>query len=165
MEKANKFRRIFIALLGSIITMLGFNSCLESGDDDDDMLLMYGSPTSKFELKGKVTDQDGTPVKGALITIKQKHEMGDLKNQYQEVWSVDPTASGDDRRVHTNSSGTYYLGAGPVMKTIRVICTPENTDLAADSTEITVTYVKENSKDPWSIGAYSGTVDFKLKKK
>ncbi|MDE7471595.1 MAG: radical SAM-associated putative lipoprotein [Paramuribaculum sp.] len=165
MEKANKFRRIFIALLGSVITMLGFNSCLESGDDDDDMLLMYGSPTSKFELKGKVTDQDGAPVKGALITIKQKHEMGDLKNQYQEVWSVDPTASGDDRRVHTNSSGTYYLGAGPVMKTIRVICTPENTDLAADSTEITVTYVKENSKDPWSIGAYSGTVDFKLKRK
>ena len=165
MEKANKFRRFFIALLGSVITMLGFHSCLEPGDDDDDILLMYGSPTSKFELKGKVTDQDGAPVKGPLITIKQKHEMGDLKNQYHEVWSVDPTASGDDRRVRTNSSGIYYLGSGPVMKTIRVICTPENTDLAADSTEITVTYVKEDSKDPWSIGAYSGTVDFKLKKK
>ena len=159
MEKATNLKKWLSAMLGVIISLLGFSSCDEHAD-------MYGSPYTEFELKGSVTDTDGNPVENASITIKQKYEHGYLAGQYMPVYSWDPT-NGDKRKgSFTNVRGEYVLAASPYLDEIRVICTPENTDLAADSTDIQVTYTKKKGKkDDWYEGSYEGVVNFVLKKK
>ena len=150
------------AMLGVIISLLGFSSC--SNDDENEIICMYGQPYSKFELKGKVVDTDGNSVVNAQITIKTIRKTEDGEYSY-DMGARDPDDDVNDD-VFTKQDGTYRLVASSTTNFVRVICTPENTDLAADSTELVVEYKKASDpNDSWLIGSYEGVVDFTLKKK
>ena len=45
-----------------LLSMLGFTSCIGG------MVCEYGTPTTDFTVKGKVTDKAGTPIKGIVVS-------------------------------------------------------------------------------------------------
>ena len=59
--KSRTMQGFWFAILG----VLGFSAC------DNPPLDMYGSPTVDFMVKGKVTDSEGTPIKGIVISSKR----------------------------------------------------------------------------------------------
>ena len=59
--KSRIMQRFWFAILG----VLGFSAC------DNPPLDMYGSPTVDFMVKGKVTDSEGAPIKGIVISSKR----------------------------------------------------------------------------------------------
>ena len=129
--------------------------------------LMYGSPTTTYRIKGKVTDENGNTLQGVKVTaaaIVSKPE--------------DPTVMGTRQiaeSTETETGGTYVVGTGfyPV-KTLRIYA--EDVDGAAnggefakDSIDVQVTIVKDEEKAkkiPWYAGEADVQVpDIKLKKK
>ena len=75
MKKCIKF---FTWLCTAIVKMLGFSTCSE------EMTAASGTPTADYMYMGKVTDEDGDPIKGINV-ILQKHEYGD---KYTDVLKV-----------------------------------------------------------------------------
>ena len=59
-------QRFWLAILG----LLGFTACGNAPLD------MYGSPTVDFMVKGKVTDGEGTPIKGIVVSSKNAQSFG-----------------------------------------------------------------------------------------
>lgn len=55
-------RRLLYLFLGA----LGFTAC-----SDNSMMCEYGTPTVQFTVKGRVTDADGKPIKGIVISSKE----------------------------------------------------------------------------------------------
>ena len=61
------------ALLTIILGMLGFTSCdSENGSQEE-----YGTPIVDYHVIGNVTDQNGNPIKGIQITVKNGGEQQD----------------------------------------------------------------------------------------
>lgn len=54
-------------LLLLLLALLGFASC-DTEEPEEDLPVMYGTPTAYFTIKGRVTDEAGTPIRGILIT-------------------------------------------------------------------------------------------------
>lgn len=159
MEKTQT-RRWLTAILSTLIGMLGFSGC---GNIFEPQADMYGSPYAEFELKGKVTDEKGNPVKDALISMKGK--FSDNQEEFQWVTPVYENPEWQKYAVYSNDKGAYEIKQGSPYSIVRVICTPaEASGLAADSVELKITY-KRDKKDSWYMGSYSGTVNFKLKEK
>ena len=50
-------------LSATLLPVLGFAGCGNPGDSPD----LYGSPTSDYQFKGRVTDADGKPVEGIKV--------------------------------------------------------------------------------------------------
>lgn len=147
-----KLKKFISTILGSIIALLGFSSCEGNGEE------MYGSPYCEFELKGKVTTESGTAVENSTITVKAGIKVENDKFEYVPY----------DQSAKTNGKGEYLFSTmSPVyMEKVRVVCMPPDTNiLRADSTEINIVYTKDNNKNGWCVGTYSGTADFKLKSK
>lgn len=55
-----KIRHCFNALLGSLLALLGFESCdnvVETGEE-------YGAPYATYQIRGTVTNEGGEPIEG-----------------------------------------------------------------------------------------------------
>lgn len=50
-------------LSATLLPVLGFVGCGNPGDSPD----LYGTPTSDYQFKGRVTDADGKPVEGIKV--------------------------------------------------------------------------------------------------
>ncbi|MDE7471593.1 MAG: radical SAM-associated putative lipoprotein [Paramuribaculum sp.] len=155
MEKTQTGRWL-TAILSSLITMLGFSGC-------NNQEYMYGTPYVEFELKGKVIDEKGDPVKGALITVR-----GKFKDNLEEFRWITPHYDSPEWQkyaLYSNEKGEYEIENGLAYKVVRVVCIPpETSGLATDSVELKITY-KRDRKEEWYIGSYSGTANFTLKEK
>ena len=57
-------------LLYLLLGLLGFTACGEGGAGGGGMMCEYGTPTTDFTVKGKVTDAAGVPIKGVVISSK-----------------------------------------------------------------------------------------------
>lgn len=63
----NKILTIANSLITLILAVIGFSSC---GDDNGKYdLVEYGTPTTDFNVTGKVTDSNGKPIKGIQVTV------------------------------------------------------------------------------------------------
>lgn len=60
-------------LSATLLPVLGFAGCGNPGDSPD----LYGSPTSDYQFKGRVTDADGKPVEG-IKGLKQNFRCMDF---------------------------------------------------------------------------------------
>lgn len=58
-------------LMYILLSMLGFTSCIGG------MVCEYGTPTTDFTVKGKVTDKAGTPIKGIVVSSKNVSSFAD----------------------------------------------------------------------------------------
>lgn len=56
-----RFNRWYNALLTALLAMLGYESCTQHGLDE------YGTPTVDYQVKGFVTDLQGTPIQGIKV--------------------------------------------------------------------------------------------------
>lgn len=72
-------------LLSGALVLLGFASC-------DDSKEMYGSPTVKFQVKGKVTSDAGTPLEGIQVLVRKN-------------WDNDPLGGSDT--IYTDAKGEF----------------------------------------------------------
>ena len=58
-----------LGLFAMLAALLGIAGCKGGGDD---VICMYGVPTMSYELKGKVTDNTGKPVKGIEVQVERQ---------------------------------------------------------------------------------------------
>ena len=56
-------------LFAMLAALLGITAGCKNNGRSDDVICMYGVPTVSYELKGKVTDQAGNPVKDIEVTV------------------------------------------------------------------------------------------------
>ncbi len=156
------FNNWYRALTAMLLTMLGFSSCGGNGQNGaDDIECLYGTPTSTFQVKGNVTDEEGNPIQGIKTKVEVKY--GASKND----------------SVYTDSKGNYLLekcamtGIPTTEKDIvKVIF--EDVDgeanggtFANDTVQGNDLTIKQTSerKGTWNLGSYEITANAKLKKK
>lgn len=60
------FRSLIKSLLAGFLAILGI-SC---GKHDEGLLVMYGTPNANIEVKARIVDQNGHPVKGAKLYVR-----------------------------------------------------------------------------------------------
>lgn len=140
----------------TILPILGFSAC-----DSGDAPALYGTPTSDYVFKGRVTDADGKPVEGIKVVSGVVHEGG--------VFHEDSVATDADGRFVTNQkSGTSI--DGQVKQGVRML-TFEDTknEIFANDTvrsgEMTVKQIKKGDGG-WNQGSFEVTVpDKKLKRR
>lgn len=131
------------------LALLGFGCSDDNGGGEPDM---YGTPTAKFEVKGKVTDANGNGVRNAEVRITEK-------GRPSGVFSI--------LKVKSDESGSYNLSGtivGSPNEELKVVCIPADENLKADSTGVSLKKV-ENGDGAWYLGKGTATVDFRLKKK
>lgn len=141
--------RISILISGvcaSVLAFLGF------GCSDNANLCMYGSPYSTFEVKGKVTAEDGTPVANATVRITDPDTPSGISSLCTTTTKKDGSF-----RAAGNCSGNERKS--------KVVCIPEDASLDADSVVVDMDYKSVHSKDSWLEGHSEATVDLILKKK
>ena len=144
--KSRIMQRFWFAILG----VLGFSAC------DNPPLDMYGSPTVDFMVKGKVTDSEGTPIKGIVISSKrvQSYNVGEGINAVTDE-------NGDFVTNQIHQTGFY----GTLVFT-DVDGADNGGDFATcerDLSALPKTLVKNG--DGWYKGEYEVTADVKLNKK
>jgi len=130
------------------LALLGF-SC--SSDEPEELICMYGTPTGSFNIKGKVTSEDGKAVPGATIRVTPSDVPSGL-------WSYGEVVTGTGGEYEIKSSSAAY-------KDIKVVCLPSGVELDADSIVTKMEYKGGDKDNIWNIGHADATVDFKLKKK
>ena len=137
-------------LLYLMLSLLGFSACGNAPLD------MYGSPTVDFMVKGKVTDSEGTPIKGIVVSSKrvQSYNVGEGINAVTDE-------NGDFVTNHIHQTGIH----GTLVFT--------DVDGAENGGDFE-TYEKDLSKFPqiqvkegegWYRGEYEVTAEVKLTKK
>ena len=139
-------QKFWLAILG----LLGFTACGNAPLD------MYGSPTVDFMVKGKVTDSEGTPIKGIVVSSTGLHSFVD----------------GTGLSAVTDENGAFVTNT---IKEFGVCGTLVFTDVdGAENGGDFETYEKDLSKFPqtqlkegegWYRGEYEVTADVKLTKK
>lgn len=148
MKKASsKFNKLLNAIFAVLLAALGF-SC-SNGDEP----CMYGTPHSDFEAKGTVVDENNEPVPNAKITIREK-----IFSDGTYKWT-------DDREYSQTTSditGKYSFKGSTMTSEVRIVCTPPDDSLEADSTEMNLDL---KGADGWFIGSATVEQNFKLKAK
>ncbi len=154
-----RFTHWYNALAATLLSLLGFSSCVENGLNGGNECL-YGTPTSTFQVKGNVTDEEGTPIKG----IKAKVEVG-----------IGGLGKGDIV-AETDSKGNYVLDNAligtPTSSEMKVIFEDVDGDanggtFANDTVQGKDLTIKQTSEKDgtWNLGSYEITANAKLKKK
>ena len=150
----NRIHHLWEKLASLILGLLGFASCgeiekiLEAPD-------MYGQPHADFKALGTVRDEDGNPIKGIQVTVRQ-------------LWSYDEPA---DNKLFTGAEGTYQLirevfdGPESVTVTFEDVDGEENGgDFASAEVSPEVVQTEKGDND-WYGGAFEARADVVLKKK
>lgn len=156
------FNHCYRAFSASLLSLLGFSACSDSIKEDFRAELLYGTPTSNYQVKGHVTAEDGTPIEGIKAVLSM-----------DENYKVDSA--------YTNSKGDFAIkerGIGGSIESykkkgkLKVILKDEDGEahggeFATDtikSEDITIKQVKSGD-NTWNLGSYEVTANGKMKKK
>ena len=149
MKTGFRLSGIVSKLCVALLAFLGY-SC--NGDEDKEVICMYGTPTGDYEIKGSVRTEDNQPVENATIRVTHpKRSSGDYT--YSTVAS--------------NKDGVYETEGHCAAWDLKVVCIPSDPTLEPDSTIVTMKYEKPKKQkdDGWYEGFAKAVVDFKLKRK
>lgn len=144
--------------LASLVGMLGVTSCghtiLLPGGGDDLVVVKYGCPTAEFNISGRVTNQQGEPLKEIEMRLTPCFA--------SEVDGTDFITS------QTDAKGNYVINttAFPV-DSVRLIALDVDGDINGSYQSDTV-YLKttfENGDGEWFNGSFKGTANFTLQEK
>lgn len=142
--KANMYKWINM-FLGVILSLLGY-SCR-------DHMLMYGTPTAEFDLKGQVTNEAKQPLPNMQIVHTTGYKDG-AGNMY---WSEYPDT------LFTDAEGKFYRLYHNTMREHMLIASDPARVYASDTVVATVTYT--GGDGAWYDGHADLNVDFVLKEK
>jgi len=157
-----------VGILAMLAALLGIGACGEINEDDPnnggEMMVMYGSPTAYYEVKGKVKGPDGKPVQGIQVTVESRRQ-SDGRYYYYPI----------EEPVTTDSEGKWQRNAGHYPSTsLKVVYkdidgAANGGEFADDSVFVDITVVKDEKKakeNPWYMGDVKVDVPtVKLKKK
>lgn len=147
MKKRKKCLLLFInQVLSGMLVLLGFASCTSETPDE------YGSPYAKYEIKGKVVDEQKNAVPGAQIIVRTGILIGG------DAIGISPMAD----TLYTAKDGTYIYGKEGHSDMFRIVCHDPSGVCKSDSTDMTP---KLTGKKGWYQGSSSDVVNFELKKK
>lgn len=157
-----RFNRWYNAVLTALLSILGFSCSLDEPDEYGSTPVEYGTPHADYILKGTVTDEAGTPIKGIKTSLKEisKDDTG------THVFGIDS--------IQTNESGNYQLKNSGMPYDKRVKLVVEDIDGEANGGEflndtLDIDYGKavevEEGDHHWYDGKYEVTTDVRLKKK
>lgn len=109
--------KVFISIVTALLGMLGFQSCNIFGIG----MVMYGTPHADFNVKGRVTDEDGKPVPGARTVIDAYYGWtDDLGIGYSNLDYTDT--------LYTDSQGHVYAAASIFDESSHVTVTVTDVD-------------------------------------
>lgn len=134
-------------LSARLIALLGIGAVASSCDGPWGAC-EYGSPYVRLNIKGKVTDPSGQPIKGIQVSFKE----------------YAPTA-------FTLEDGTYTIEDDlPAFDVQQIVVVAEDVDGTANggefvSKEITTELTQDEPADGWYKGGYTATVDIQLESK
>ena len=157
-----RFNRWYNAVLTALLSMLGFSCSLDEPDEYGSTPVEYGTPHADYILKGTVTDEAGTPIKGIKTSLKEidKDDTGTY------VFGIDS--------MQTNESGNYQLKNRGMPYDNRKKLVVEDIDGEANGGEflndtLDIDYDKavkiEEGDHHWYVGKYEVATDVRLKKK
>lgn len=165
-----KLNHWYNALAAFVLSLLGFSSC--GGDGGSDMRVLYGTPTSSYHVKGNVTAEDGTPIKGIkAVLIVDENGYDERPYDARRIVPLDSA--------YTDSKGNYATEENSMTGTIdelkrkkilKVVFKDEDAnggEFATDtiqSEDITIQQV-EKRDGAWNLGSYEVTANGKMKKK
>ena len=98
---SKKKKAMMLRLLSGALGLLGFAAC--SNDADEDIRIEYGTPYTKFQVKGKVTSETDEPLKGIQVIVRTQ-------------WNNIPIAADT---LYTDEKGEFQtkeLGTGGIEK-------------------------------------------------
>ncbi len=96
--------RFFSWLCTTIVALLGFAACDDDKLETIDYPVAYGTPTADYKYMGRVTDEDGNPIKGINIVF-QGNGNSINKELYRTVTDENGRYSTD--YIHWNTGGIY----------------------------------------------------------
>lgn len=150
-------------ILYFMLSALGFSACsdIENGDkksdDWQDIPCMYGTPTTEFVVKGKVTDSAGVPIKGIVISSKGINSFDDGSGL--------SAVTVDDGSFVTNTTKEFGVGGTLVFTdTDGEANGGDFATLEVDIAKLPKSQIKEGD-GAWNMGGYEVTADVKLDKK
>ena len=147
----NRSHKLFSFLGTFVLGVLGFTSCGETIDGP--ILCEYGTPSGKFNVDIKVTDESGKPLKDISVSPVLLHAPNfDIRRQVLETIKTD--ASGKASRTYDN----WWVDD------VRVIFEDESGVFAKDSADFKPVQTKEGDKH-WYVGEKTVSGTHKLKKK
>lgn len=158
METKNSRKRFYAklnVLLGSVLTMLGFNGC---GENPFSSVCLYGTPYTNFNVKGTVLSEEGDKLEGMTVTTKEV-----LKAQDTVMWFNVLQQSNTDQQGRYQHQGRWYPYVVDDSRALRVVVEDPKGAYAADSVDVELTHTKEGKGD-WCDGTDVGTADFRLKR-
>ena len=149
-------------ILYFMLSALGFSACsdIENGDkksdDWQDIPCMYGTPTTEFVVKGKVTDSAGVPIKGIVISSKGINSFDDGSGL--------SAVTADDGTFTTNKMREFgVMGTLIFTDTDGEANGGDFATLEVDISDLPQQKIKKGKG--WYNGEYEVTADVKLEKK
>lgn len=158
-----RFYRWYNTLLTSLLALLGYGCSSESPMDmyGTITILMYGSPTVRYSVKGHVTDEDGNPIKNIKASVKTcPYEDGTLYHP------IDSTMTDAHGQFTIDNLCDGYLDHHKLI--LEDIDGEENGgEFQSDTLSLDQLEPKqiEPSSGAWDAGKYELTANIRLKKK
>lgn len=144
-------------LLYLLLGILGFTACKEGGiGGGGGMVCEYGTPTTDYIVKGKVTDSAGVPIKGIVVSSKDVSSFIDCSGL--------SAVTADDGTFTTNKMREFgVIGTLVFTDTDGEANGGDFATLEVNMDKLPKTQTKE--ADGWFRGEYEVTADVKLEKK
>lgn len=162
MRTKSKWNRMFNRVLSGLLVLLGFSAC--SDYEDNNNLCMYGTPTARHEIKGKVVtaDKDKVSIPNIQVVVVSKF----LLDQARE-YGVDISHGTDTLYTDTQGEFKYEGGGISPQEEYRIfyndIDGKENKGLfVSDSTDVK-TEPTEPGDGSWNKGKGAAEVTAELK--
>lgn len=144
-------------LMYILLSILGFTACKEGGiGGGGGMVCEYGTPTTDYIVKGKVTDSAGVPIKGIVVSSKDVSSFVDCSGL--------SAVTADDGTFTTNKMREFgVIGTLIFTDTDGEANGGDFATLEVNMDKLPKTQTKE--ADGWFRGEYEVTADVKLEKK
>lgn len=151
-------------MTGVLLSLLGFSSCNKNEiDDPGNNICLYGTPTTHYIIKGKVTDTDGKPINGVKVEADAAHD--DYRRPLTE-----PVYTDEKGEYSANGVGISSDGQGNILLevTFEDVDGEANGGTFANDTvrgkDMTIEKVK-NGDGAWNRGTYEITANKTMKRK
>lgn len=151
-------------MTGVLLSLLGFSSCSKNEiDDPGNDICLYGTPTTHYIIKGKVTDTDGKPING--VKVEANDTYGDRRRPLTESVYTD-----EKGEYSANGVGISSDGQGNILLevTFEDVDGEANGGTFANDTvrgkDMTIEKVKDGD-GAWNRGTYEITANKTMKRK
>lgn len=149
-------------LLSGVLVLLGFTAC--DSDDPGNGLCDYGTPSADYQVKGKVLDPTGKPIKGVQVVVKDLNAYF-VKGEKDYVVDYDTVYTDVKGEFESDKAHTFSIGSQEVL--FHDVDGEENGGEFESATlktdQMDISQIKEGGS--WYSGAYELKAEVKLSPK